>query len=203
MSKRWRAAWEMFRRGWRHLPIVGRVWDVRISDHREALVEAAIILAAATAPTWVSSLVEYAFNPSISTFGFALTERIREGDLFIYTAALGTPIIYYGIKEYEPPNLPAGSPPFPNKTPIVLILVLLIVLSMMFFAALRVKDVILGIIGRPALGYVFRESFVEQISWVLFGACIFWAISRMCTKLYFEWSSISRPKINRGFRNAV
>lgn len=114
------------------LPLLGPLFACRKEDYVGATREFVIIIAFATATFWLSALfLAILDSANRLTYADLLALTIKEGQLFIFATALLGPILVFASE--DPPN----ARPFPARTWIILVLVLLGIVCSGCYAFMR------------------------------------------------------------------
>ena len=139
----------------RLLPIVGGLVDTRTRDHKEALTEVSLNVVLSTIPIWFGALIMLADMQNRDTYFVNLVNNMRNGELYLYSTAMLSPLYYFIFKEIR------EFPHFPSSRMLMLVSGLIILLSAGFFAIQKANSI---------FGFEQRldEDFIFSWSWKVY-----------------------------------
>lgn len=157
---------------WRYIPIFGDMFDVRAVDHKNASIEGLVVIVAAMLPLIFSTLLQFVFSSESSSLMGIFYENIRYGELFIYTTAMGTPILYFILRDYDRRQKGEDSiRKFPRRNSLIAISCGIILLSSILFSAGQVRGIFIQELSIESNSIAYREGWVFNVSLILFIMC--------------------------------
>lgn len=78
------------------IPVVGRLWDCKWINLKEAFYEVGCVILFSTLPLWFFPLISWL----MFTVGFSVSETVQHGELLIYAASFSGTMVYFISKRY-------------------------------------------------------------------------------------------------------
>jgi hypothetical protein len=136
----------------RRIPIFGRLIDVRIRDHTEAIKEVVPAIVLATLPIWFGAFILLTLQSKSTSFIPLMLENMRTGEFCLYAAATLAPLYYFIFKEY-----PGHSTSFPSGRSFMVLATIIVLGSSGLFAMQRAE----ALFDKQILDH----NFIYGISW--------------------------------------
>lgn len=93
---RWERISAVLKPATRWIPIIGRLWECKWVNLKEAFYEVGCVVLFSTLPLWFFPLISWI----MFTVGFSVSETVQHGELLIYAATFSGTMVYFISKRY-------------------------------------------------------------------------------------------------------